>query len=202
MFKRLPFGLSSSQDIFQKHMSEMFEDIEGVEVVIDDLIWGENTKQHDIHLMQVLDGARQRNLKLNKQKCQIRKDKISYIGHILSKDDLRPDPKETEAIMNMPSLKNKEELQRFLGMLTYLSKFIPNLSHVVAPSRTLLEKDVDWHWQNDQAKSYVALGNLVTKAPVLKYFDPSRPTKISVDASSRGLGAVQISVDAVSTHAK
>ena len=47
-FKRLPFGLSSSQDVFQKVMSEMFEDIEGVEVVIDDvLIWGETENQHD-----------------------------------------------------------------------------------------------------------------------------------------------------------
>lgn len=58
MFKRLPFGLSSSQDIFQKIMSEMFEDIPGVEVVVDDLlIWGENREEHDERLIQVLQRA-------------------------------------------------------------------------------------------------------------------------------------------------
>ena len=114
MFKRLPFGLSSSQDIFQRIMSEMFHDIEGVEVVVDDLlIWGESKEQHDARLTQVLERARHRNLKLNKTKCQIRKDAITYIGHILSKDGLKPDPKKTEAITNMPCPQNRDELQRF-----------------------------------------------------------------------------------------
>ena len=93
MLKYLLFGLSSSQDIFQKLM-KLFEDIKGVEVVVDDLlIWGESSQQHDSQLMWVLNRARERNLKLNKQKCQIRKDKISYIGHTLTKDGIRPDPK-------------------------------------------------------------------------------------------------------------
>ena len=66
-------------------MSEMFQDIEGVEVVVNDLLlWGESDEQHDRHLMQVLERARKRNLKLNKSKCQIKKDTITYIGHILS----------------------------------------------------------------------------------------------------------------------
>jgi len=106
----------------------MFEDIEGVEVVVDDLILGESAQQHD---SQVHNRARERNLKLNKQKCQIRKDKISYIGHTLTKDGLRPDSKKAEAIMSMPSPKNKKELQRFLliGMLTNSFLISPILQH-------------------------------------------------------------------------
>ena len=96
MFKRLPFGLSSSQDVFQ---SIMTEDIDGVEVIVDDLlIWGENVSQHDARLKRVLDQAKQRNLKLNREKSQIKLTEISYIGHILSKDGVRPDPKKVEAI--------------------------------------------------------------------------------------------------------
>ena len=191
MFKRLPFGLSSSQGIFQKIMSEMFQDIPGVEVVVDDLlIWGENEEQHDTRLIQVLERARHRNLKLNRTKCQIRKDAITYIGHILSKDGLKPDPKKTDAILKMPCPENKDDLQRFLGMLTYLGKFIPNLSTVASPLRTLLEKNVEWHWHTEQANSFLSLKKLITTAPVLKYFNPSKPTKLSVDASSKGLGAV------------
>ena len=68
-------------------MSEMFQDIEGIEAVVDDLlIWGKSNEQNDRHLMQVLERSRKRNLKLNKSKCQIKKDAITYIGHILNKD--------------------------------------------------------------------------------------------------------------------
>ena len=98
-------------------MFEVFEDIEGIEVVVDDLlIGGESVQQHDSRLMQVLDRAREWNSKLNKHKCQIKeKDMISYIGHILTKGGSRPNPKKTNATIDMPSPKTKE-----LGMLTYL----------------------------------------------------------------------------------
>ncbi len=92
MFKRLPFGISSAQDVFQAAMSDIFEDTEGVEVVVDDiLVWGTTIEEHDTRLEQVLQRAQERNLKLNKDKSQIR---LSYIGHILSQDGVRPDPNE------------------------------------------------------------------------------------------------------------
>ena len=81
MFKRLPFGLSSAQDIFQRVMAEMFEDINGVEVVVDDiLIWGTNEAEHDSRLTKVLDRARLQNLKLNKAKCQFKKTRNHLSG--------------------------------------------------------------------------------------------------------------------------
>ena len=90
----------------------------------------------------------------------------------------------------MPCPESREDLQRFLGMLTYLGKFIPNLSHVASLLRALLEKNVEWQWQTEQQKSFTLLKELITKAPVLKYFNPKRPIKLSVDTSSKGLRAV------------
>jgi len=146
MFKHLPFGLSSAPDVFQKIMTEMFEDIEGIEVVVDDLlVWGETEEQHDARLIQVLEQARARNLKLNEAKCHIKQQETNYIGHTVSKEGLKPDPKKIEAIKKWLDQKNTEELQRFLGMITYLAKFIPNLLQTAVPLRTLLEKDVEWH---------------------------------------------------------
>ena len=79
MFKRLPFGISSAQDVLSI-MSEMFEDIEGVEVVIDDLlIWGTTEEEHDARLEKVLQCAQQRNLKLNKDEPdQVEGDQIHW----------------------------------------------------------------------------------------------------------------------------
>jgi len=93
-------------------MSEMFEDIEGVEVIVDDLlIWGENESQHDARLRKVLERAKQRNLKLNKEKSQIKHTEVSYIGHILSKDGVKPDQKMVDAITRMETPRDQEELQ-------------------------------------------------------------------------------------------
>ena len=74
MFKLLPLGLSSAQDIFQKVMTDMFEDIDSVKVVVDDiLVWETNEAENDLRLIKILDRARLRNLKLNKNKCQFNK---------------------------------------------------------------------------------------------------------------------------------
>jgi len=173
MFKRLPFGLSSSQDVFQKTMTQMFEDIQGTEVVVDNiLVWGENKQQHDVRLIQVLKRAHHQNLKLIKSKCQIRKQQITYLGHILTNQRLKPDPKKTLAVNNMPTLTNKDDLQCFLGMITYLSKFIPHFSQIAAPLRTLLEEDMAWQWDQEHEQSFLQIKGLVNSSPVLAYFKP------------------------------
>ena len=66
------------------------------------------------------------------------------MGHVLSADGVKPDPLKVEAIKAMPPPGDREELQRFLGVVTYLSKFIPNMSQKSAPLRQLLQKDVEW----------------------------------------------------------
>ena len=143
-YTRLPFGIASAPEVFQNVMSHLFQDIEGVEVIVDDLVvWGENVEQHDERLRQVLDRCRERNLKLNREKCHFRVSEIHYMGHVLSADGVKPDPKKVEAILAMPTPANREGLQRFLGVVTYLSKFIPNMSQKSAPLRQLLQKDLN-----------------------------------------------------------
>ena len=139
---------------------------------------------------KVLQRATERNLKLNKDKSQIRLKQISYIGHVLGEDGIKPDPQKVRAISEMERPNCKEELQRFLGMATYLSKFIPNYSEEAAPLRNLLEKETEWHWEESQEKSFQHLKSMVTNSPVLQFFDPQKSTRISVDASSSGMGAV------------
>ena len=80
-------------------------------------------------------------------------------------------------------------------MITYLVKSIPNLSQSAEPLQTLLEKDVEWHWNEQQEHSSKTLKQLTIEAPVLKYFDPTEVIRISVDASSKGMGAVLLQDD-------
>ena len=128
-YTRVPFGIASAPEMFQNITSHLFDDIDGVEVIVDDLVvWGENTEQYDVRLGQVLDRCCERNLKLNKDKCRFRVFEVSQVGHVLSADGVKPDPLKFEAIKAMPPPCDSEELQRCLGVVRYLSKFIPNMS--------------------------------------------------------------------------
>ena len=191
MFKRMPFGISSASEIFQRYISQTFEGLPGVECIMDDiLVWGSNEEEHYQRLKSVLDKAKQMNLKLNKDKCQIEKTEIKYIGHILSKDGLKADPDKIKAVLDMPAPTDKKGLERFNGMIQYLAKFIPNLSEISAPIRKLCEGNVAWHWDSEQEDSFNKLKKLVTNTPVLQYYDVNKDVTLSVDSSMLGLGAV------------
>ena len=90
----------------------------------------------------------------------------------------------------MPQPTCKQDLQRFLGMTTYLSKFLPQYSAESAPLRKLLEKDVEWVWDDPQSESFEKLKKMVSDAPVLKKYDVNKPVKIATDASGLGIGSV------------
>ena len=190
-FKRLPFGIHSAAEIFQKKVAEIIDGIGNAENDQDDIIvFGRDREQHDKALKEVLDKIRESGLKLNKKKCKIGVTETTFLGHVISAEGIKPDQRKIEAIANMPSPSNKTELQRFLGMVTYLGKFVPNLSDETAPLRQLLEKDVIWHFDERHDKAVKTLKGLVTSSPVLAYFDPALPLRITADASKTGLGAV------------
>ncbi|UYV75530.1 K02A2.6-like [Cordylochernes scorpioides] len=194
---RMPFGISAAPEEFQRRLHEVIEGLEGVEVIADDiLVFGKgNTTEdaigdHNIKLEQLLMRARERNLKINKDKIRLCSNHVNYMGHILSDEGLRPDPGKVEAIKAMSRPQNVREIQQYLGCINYLTKFLPRLSEVVQPLRVLTQKCMSWSWSEPQEQAFILSKELVTQAPVLKYFDPSLPVTIQSDASDRGLGAV------------
>lgn len=78
---------------------------------------------------------------------------------------------------------------KFLGLVKYLQKFIPNLSDITAPIRELTKNNVDWLWLPLHEKTIAKLKHMITTAPVLKIYDQKQPLVIQTDASQDGLGA-------------
>lgn len=129
-------------------------------------------------------------MKLSPDKCQFRRNQVSYVGHVLTSEGVKPDPEKVRAVEAMSPPENKSELLTFLGFINYLTKFIPHMSEVSAPLRQLLEKNTLWHWDEQQQSSFQKLKIMTINAPILQYFDPKLPLTLSVDASQKGLGAV------------
>lgn len=187
---RMPFGISSAPEIFQKRSNELFGDIPGVNIVFDDLIIAAaDDSEHDRILKQVLDRAQKNGVKFNQKKIQYKVGQVKYLGHILSSTGVRPDDVKVQAILNMPSPTNQKELQRFLGMVTYLSKFIPNFSSHTDVLRQILKKDIAWHWLDQHENAVHLIKQLISEAATLKYYDPNKVLMIQTDASSTGLGS-------------
>jgi len=114
----------------------------------------------------------------------------SFLGDVLSSEGIKPDPNKTIAIQEMQKPVDKKGVQRFLGMITYLAKWIPDLSTITDPLRQLLIKKNEWQWGQEQDKAWETLKMLIISPPVLKFYDPGKPIKLSSDASQNGLGAV------------
>ena len=190
-FTRMPFGITSAQEIFHKRINEAFEDLEGVETDIDDiLVWGTNTKEHDERLRKVLNRCYAINLTLNEKKCQFNKEEITYLGHKLTQNGVQPDQEKIKAIAAMPPPEDKKGVERLLGTVNYMAKFIPNLSTISEPIRMLLKKEVQFTWEHEQERAFVEIKNALTSEKTLGYFNPNEAITLECDSSQSGLGAV------------
>ncbi|KAL0878513.1 hypothetical protein ABMA27_003602 [Loxostege sticticalis] len=190
-FTRLPFGINAAPEIFHNEMVKRFGDIEGVKIMLDDfLIFGKTESEHNERLEKVLQRAAECNLKFNKAKSKICQSEVKYLGHVFSADGVKVDEAKVEAICKMPSPTTVPELQRFMGMVNYLSPFIKNLSHESSHLRSLLSKNVAWNWTEQHQSEFDKIKNLISSTPVLTYYDPDKEVILSVDASKDAMGAV------------
>ena len=133
--------------------------------------------------------TREHGLVFNRDKCEVKATSVTFFSTVYDKDRAHPDPKKVEAIHKMPPPEGPQELQKFLGMTTYLSPFIPSLSTLTAPLRELLKKDSEFTWNNSYGEAFNTVKQMVCKDTTLRYFDANKPVVIQVDASQKGLGA-------------
>ena len=207
-YRRLAFGLAPSPELFQARLDQCLEGLEGIHTIADDiLITGRGdtleqaTRDHDKNMRNFLNRCRENKIKLNKSKFAYKMREVQYIGHLLTSSGLKADPNKVAAVLDMDPPTDVAGVQRFVGMVKYLSKFLPDLSDVSEPIRRLTHTDVEWQWTSEQDQAFRKIKQLATSAPVLKYFDSTIDTEGQGDASDHGLGFALLQNDQPVTYA-
>ena len=140
-FKRLPFGITSAPEHFQRRMSSILAGLEGVVCQMDDiLVHGKDQAQHDTRLKAVLQRLREAGLTLNSEKCQFSRSGVKFLGHLVDQEGIHPDPDKVAAIVQVQPPSDVSAVRRFLGMANQMSKFCPKLADKTKPLRELLNK--------------------------------------------------------------
>ncbi|XP_062699441.1 uncharacterized protein K02A2.6-like [Aedes albopictus] len=190
-YNRLPQGASSSAAIFQKVMDQVLCDLENVSVYLDDvLIAGKDFNDCRKKLFLVLERLAKANIKVNLKKCKFFVSQLPYLGHVLTDKGLLPCPDKVKTIREAKAPRSVSELKAFLGLVTYYSKFIPNLSTRISCLYNLLKKNVTFCWTDNCEKSFNDCKGFLLNPNLLEYFDPYKPIVVVTDACSYGLGGV------------
>lgn len=190
-FNRVPFGISCIPELFQKKMVQIFGDIDGVTIYFDDFcIAGEDEASHDRTMAEVLRRAMENNITFNAQKMQYKRKQVTFMGHIISDGTLSVNEKNKNSILNMKTPVDKDGVHRFLGMLKYVSRFIPNLSASTAHLRELTKNNFVFRWGKKQNEEFEALKKVVASDKFLGIYNPTKEVTIQTDASKNGLGCV------------
>ncbi|KAL6490042.1 hypothetical protein MHYP_G00003870 [Metynnis hypsauchen] len=166
-FNRLPFGIVSAPEHFQRRMSQLLENYDGVICHADDiLVFGRDKMEHDQRLHQVLQKLQSEGLTLN-EKCEFGKSKMLFVGHKITANGLEADPNKVRAILQMPEPTCVADVRRVMGMANYLAKFLPQLASFTTPLKELLRERNEWCWGDPQRTAFCKLKEELSSPKVL-----------------------------------
>ena len=173
---RLPFGISSAPEEFQKRLMTALEGLDGVICIADDiLVFGEGEdshkaeEDHDRRFVALMERCSQKNIRLNPSKLQFKLKEVKFMGNIITHQGMQADSAKVSAITSMPAPRNKAGVQRFIGMANYLSPYCPNLSTTIRPLTQLTRNDVSFMWAQAQEDAFTKAKTLIATTPV-QYF--------------------------------
>ena len=198
-FTRMPFGLKCAPATFQRLMDIVLAGLTWRQclVYLDDILiftMGPFSN-HLTAIGETLQRLRAHGLRAQPGKCTFARRSLTYLGHVINSDGIRPDKRLVEAVASFPQPTNVPQVRSFLGLSGYYRLYIDHFAEVAAPLTKLLQKDQPFHWGPDQAQSFATLRNHLSSAPLLRYPDFSKTFFVKTDFSHLAIGAVLTQFD-------
>ena len=190
-FNVMPFGLSNAPAVFQELMSVVLQGLGDFAIAyLDDiLVFSPTLEDHLQHLDTIFDRLRKHDLKLKLKKCNFLESETNYLGFIIGKDGIKPDPKKVEAIRSLPIPTCVREVRSFIGLSSYYRRFIPNFSEIAEPIIALTKKHAHYKWSAKHDEAFQYLKDSLSVVPLLAYPDTNKPYTLYTDASGTCIGA-------------
>lgn len=188
----MPFGLTNAPAAFQRMINHVLREHldDFVVCYLDDiLIFSETEEEHMEHVHKVLKALQDANLLVEPEKSTFHTHEVEFLGHIISPNEIRMDPKKIAAVRDWPQPENLKEVQSFIGFANYYRRFIRNFGKIAIPLTELTKKETRFIWTQKAEEAFQALKEAILKEPVLATFDPTKEVELETDASDYALGA-------------
>lgn len=192
-FNRMPFGLKNAPATFQRLMDLVLKGLQGNDlfVYLDDIvIYARSMDEHDAKFKKLAERLRNANLTLQTDKCEFLRTEVRYLGHLISADGLKPDPKNIAAVREFKAPKTPKNVKEFLGLAGYYRRFIKNFAAIAKPLSDLTSKNVKFHWNSEHQLAFETLRDKLCSTPILQYPNFSEPFIVTTDASNYAVGAI------------
>ncbi|UYV64087.1 K02A2.6-like, partial [Cordylochernes scorpioides] len=192
-FLVMPFGLKNAASTFQRIIQHILGELlwKGTCSFQDDILVYRKTWQEHIELLsKVFDKLRQYNMKLKLSKCIFGRTEVKYLGHIISHNQLKPDPGKVKSIQDFPRPDTVKKVRQFMGLANYYRKFVKDFSKISFPLVRLTRKNQPFIWNEEVEESFAKLKMALSTKPVLAIYNPDYPSKVYTDASKYGIGAI------------
>ena len=192
-FVKMPFGLTNAPANFQRLMNEIFKEylFKHVLIFLDALLlYSEKLAEHLDHLAKVFLKVRAARLKMKRKKCDLFQTQVIYLGHVLDKTVIRPNPQNLQAIKDCERSKTVTQIRSFTVFCNYYRKFVKNFAEVVKPLYRLTSEGIKFTWEKELEDAFQFLKTRLLQAPVLAFQNFRHPFVFDTDASETVLGAV------------
>ncbi|XP_055699602.1 uncharacterized protein K02A2.6-like [Phlebotomus papatasi] len=192
-YRRLMFGISCAPEIFQKAMEQILSRCPNTINYIDDIvIFGSTHEDHQAALEMVLTTLKEYNVLLNQSKCIFGVAEIEFLGHHISAKGIKPTESKVAAVQKFREPSSKEEVRSFLGLITYVSRFLPDCATATYTLRQLANSKEPFKWEEIHQTAFDNLKTMMSDVKTLSFFRNDRRTRVIADASPMGLGAVLV----------
>ena len=189
-FTKMPFGLRNAGQTFQRFMDEVVRGLDFVFVYIDDiLVASKNKREHLEHLKILFQRLSDYNINIKPSKCIFGVPSLTFLGHIINQKGIFPAEEKVRAISEYPSPKSMKQLQRFIGMVNFYHRFIPNLAESLNPLYTHLNwltknKIRHFSWPNSCNNAFILIKENLKGISLLAHHKEDSKISLTVDASN------------------